>query len=246
MSFSGVIAHIPVRGGSKRVPRKNLRLLAGQPMMAYAVRAALAAPGIDEVYVNTDDADMAELGRALGAKVHLRPDHLATEHAKSDDFNAEIIEVLRPRTLVMVNPVCPLLTVEDIQGALAAYAAAPEVDTLITASVTRMQTFCAGQPVNVSVDEALRPSQENPEVSILNWAVTMWDGPAFLDRFRTQGHAVWGTTRLVHPLPALHSVKVSEEEDFRLCDVLLRALAEGGGTAAPRFWAPGDPVNADG
>ncbi|SIS39106.1 acylneuraminate cytidylyltransferase family protein [Insolitispirillum peregrinum] len=249
MNFSGTIAHIPARGGSKRVPKKNLRLMAGQPMMSYAVREALLASGLDAVYVNTDDADMAALGEALGAKVHHRPPHLAVDEAGSDDFNAEIISTLQPQTLVMINPVCPLITAQDIEQALQAYRQAREadgVDTLIAASMTHMQTFCEGKPVNVSVEEGLRPSQENPEVAVLNWAVSIWDAPAFLDRYQRFGFGVWGSRRLLYRLPVLQAAKVSDEGDFLLCEALLlaRRQQQEHGAKAPVFWAPGQPVDA--
>ena len=107
MIFRGTIAHIPARSESRLLPKKNLRLMAGQPMLSYAVQAARQVSGLDGVYVNTDDADIAALGQALGAKIHHRPPSLAENDALSDDFNAEVISALQPQTLIMVIHLIP-------------------------------------------------------------------------------------------------------------------------------------------
>lgn len=74
------VAVIPVRGGSRRIPRKNLRLFRGQPLLAYPVRACLAAGCFDAVVVTTEDPELAALAADLGALVHVRPSRLADDH----------------------------------------------------------------------------------------------------------------------------------------------------------------------
>jgi hypothetical protein len=69
-----VVGFIFARGGSKGVPRKNIRLLAGRPLISYAIETALATPSIDRVVVSTDDDEIAEVSRACGAEVpFMRP-----------------------------------------------------------------------------------------------------------------------------------------------------------------------------
>lgn len=63
------IAIIPARGGSKRIPRKNIRLFAGKPIIAFAIEAALASEIFDSVHVSTDDEEIASISRTLGARV---------------------------------------------------------------------------------------------------------------------------------------------------------------------------------
>lgn len=231
-----VVAHLPARGGSQRVPAKNLRLLAGEPMLAYAVRAALASRRLAEVYVNTDSEEIAALAEHLGAEVYRRRPELASGTASSDEFNMDIIEALAPDTLVMINPVCPLVRAEDVDGAILAYQASA-ADTLITVTETRLQVFCDGAPVNIKVDERLAPTQDNPSVDICNWAVTIWDCATFRERYRRLGYAVLGEQRLLYPLDPLRAVKVSTAEDFHLCERLVQALRSDSEAAAPRYWA---------
>jgi pseudaminic acid cytidylyltransferase len=83
---------IPARGGSKRIPRKNVRLFAGLPIIAHPITAALQSGCFDEVMVSTDDAEIAEIARAHGATVpFLRSAENSTDHAGSEAVLAEVL-----------------------------------------------------------------------------------------------------------------------------------------------------------
>lgn len=233
-----IVAHLPARGGSERVPAKNLRLLAGEPMLAYAVKAALASRSLDEVYVNTESDEIVALAEHLGARVYRRRPELATGQVTSDAFNMDIIEALAPDTLAMINPVCPLITADDVDAAVRAYSES-DADTLITVSETQLQTFCRGEPVNIDLDGPLTPTQENPPVSVCNWAVSLWDCETFRQNYTRFGYGSFGRKRLFHPLDPLRSVKVSEPSDFRLCERLIQATRSGEAEGPPRFWSAG-------
>ena len=221
--LGSVIAHIPARAGSKRLPSKNLRYLAGQPLIAYAVRAALGCKSLDSVYVNTNSDSIAALAKELGASVYKRRNSLASDRATSDDFNLDIMEALNPDTLVMINSVCPLIDSADIDAAIGAYRS-ENVDTLITATATRMQCFYRNQPVNIDLEAPLAPTQKNDPVHACNWAVTIWDTRKFRKRFHQQGYAVFGERRMLFPISSLKGTKVSTEEDFRLAELLIKCL----------------------
>lgn len=87
------VAIIPARGGSKRIPRKNIRLFRGRPMLAWSIEAALASGAFDTVMVSTDDAEIAEAARALGAEVpFLRSAAAADDHATTSHVLLEVLE----------------------------------------------------------------------------------------------------------------------------------------------------------
>lgn len=115
---------ILARGGSKRVPRKNLRLLGGKPLINWTVEAALAAHSIDRVVLSTDDAEIAAAAAAAGCDIpFMRPAELATDTATSADVVrhalAAIDATARYRRLVLLQPTSPLRRPEDIDGAVA-------------------------------------------------------------------------------------------------------------------------------
>ncbi len=80
------IAIIPARGGSKRIPRKNIKLFHGKPMIAYSIEAALLSGCFDKVIVSTDDKEIAEVAVKYGAEVpFIRPNDISDDHATTMD-----------------------------------------------------------------------------------------------------------------------------------------------------------------
>ena len=82
--MGNIIAVIPARGGSKGIPRKNIADICGKPLIAYAIEVALNTPEISTVFVSTDDNEIAEIAKSLGAEVpFLRPAYLADDLEKN-------------------------------------------------------------------------------------------------------------------------------------------------------------------
>ena len=140
----------------------------------------------------------------------------------SDEFNMDIINSLRPDTLVMINPVCPLIDSSDITNSIDAYRQS-EADTLITSNTTQMQIFYKNNPINIDINSALSPSQNNEPVYICNWAITIWDAHKFKERYIKKGYAVFGENRILYPIETFKSIKISTENDFNLVENILEA-----------------------
>lgn len=120
-----VLGVIPARGGSKGVPRKNLRPLCGKPLLAWTAETALAAPCLERVVLSTDDEEIAALGRALGLEVpFLRPAELATDEALAIDVVLHALAFCEQQwgrfdAIFTLQPTNPLRTAGDITGAAA-------------------------------------------------------------------------------------------------------------------------------
>ena len=88
------IAKIPARGGSKRIPRKNIKPFMGKPILAYSIEAALQSGLFEEVMVSTDDEEIAEVARQYGAKVpFMRSETTANDYATTNDVLEEVIRI---------------------------------------------------------------------------------------------------------------------------------------------------------
>lgn len=118
------IAVIPARGGSKRIPRKNIRDFAGRPMIAFAIEAAKRSGLFDHVVVSTDDEEIAAAAREWGAEVpFMRPAALADDHTGTIPVIAQAIEACRAlgwrvETVCCIYPAVPLIQVDDLRDAL--------------------------------------------------------------------------------------------------------------------------------
>ncbi|MSO92243.1 MAG: acylneuraminate cytidylyltransferase family protein [Rhodospirillales bacterium] len=119
--FVGIIT---ARGGSKGVPRKNVRPFAGRPLLAYTADQARAVPEIDLAVLTTDDPEIKRLGRSLGLRVVDRPAELATDMARSEPAILHAIDALeregeRPFDyMVLLQPTSPLRTPATIRACM--------------------------------------------------------------------------------------------------------------------------------
>lgn len=102
------VALIPARGGSKGVPRKNIRPLAGKPLIVWSIEAALRARLLDEVAVSTEDAEIAEVALRAGARVITRPRELATDEATTESVMMHALSVMPSDVLVLLQPTSPI------------------------------------------------------------------------------------------------------------------------------------------
>jgi N-acylneuraminate cytidylyltransferase len=115
------IAVIPARGGSKRIPRKNIRLFAGRPLIHYSIEAARASGLFTSVIVSTDDPEIAEVASQAGAEVpFMRPQGLADDYAGTDAVVIHSLEWLEkqgrlPETVCCIYATAPFLRAEDLK-----------------------------------------------------------------------------------------------------------------------------------
>ncbi|MBF0439711.1 MAG: acylneuraminate cytidylyltransferase family protein [Magnetococcales bacterium] len=116
-----VLAVIPARGGSKGVERKNIRMLAGKPLLAWTIEAARACPEIDRVILSSEDEEIMDVARQLGCEVpYVRPYWLAQDDTRAIDVALHLLETLSERYdyLVWLQPTSPLRSADDISACL--------------------------------------------------------------------------------------------------------------------------------
>lgn len=117
------IAIIPARGGSKRIPRKNVREFLGKPIIAYSIETALKSKLFDIVMVSTDDQEIANLAKSIGAEVpFLRSVKNSDDFATTSDVLAEVIEYYKEQGTDLMNVCCiyptsPLINAADLKEA---------------------------------------------------------------------------------------------------------------------------------
>jgi CMP-N,N'-diacetyllegionaminic acid synthase len=116
---SRIVAVIPARGGSKGMLRKNIRLLCGKPLLQYSIEAAHAATLVDEVYVSTDDKEIAEIAKNLDAQIIDRPDELAGDMISTFPVLRHAAKKINfPEIIVTLQPTSPLRTARHIDEAI--------------------------------------------------------------------------------------------------------------------------------
>jgi N-acylneuraminate cytidylyltransferase len=236
-----VLAIIPARGGSKKIPRKNIRDLAGKPMLAWSCEAARASRRVTRLVCSTDDPEIADAARAWGAEIPcLRPAEFASDRATDYPVFAHMLahlrehEGYRPDLVVQLRPTAPLRRAEHIDAAVELLTAHPEADCVRTVTVAtqhphKMWRFAADGVMLPFVegltmrDEAFnQPRQALPPAFIQNGSVDVIRATCIEGKQSLTGDVVVGLV-----MDELDSVNVDQEEDFLLAELLLRRRSQG-------------------
>jgi CMP-N,N'-diacetyllegionaminic acid synthase len=231
------IAIIPARGGSKRVPRKNLRLLGGLPLVVHSIKAALASPGLAEIVVSTDDSDIAALCSDYPITVLERPRELGADNVRNNDVVRHVLgrSAAAHDVVVLLQPTSPFRTGADIDRVLDRMAATGARSAMtITAPDAhpgKFVTLTDGMISPYTNDfEMEAQSQRLPPVYRQNGAVYAVGTEDFLahDRFYLPPAAA-------EIMPVERSIDMDTELDFEIGEALIRkglVLADSSGKSA--------------
>lgn len=218
------VALIPARGGSKRLPGKNIMPLNGKPLIAHTIDAALAAKSIDRVIVSTDDPQIAEVAKQYGADVpFMRDATLATDTASSNDVMLDLLARFEGiQTLVLLQPTSPLRSSADIDAAMQLLTADPTLEGVVSVSPSEHPPIWS-QPLGAddSMGEfaILHSPQHSPQQSTvrLNGALYAFRRTALL----ANGGIRYSEQVRAYVMPVERAVDIDTLLDFRLAETLL-------------------------
>lgn len=231
-----LLAIIPARGGSKGIPGKNIKKLAGRPLISYSIEAALKSRGIDRVVVSTDDKEIAKISKKLGADVpYLRPKELAQDKTPIIPVLVHMINYLRekegyfPYAVVLLQPTSPLRRVKHIEEAIKKFLGNPMDDSLV--SVVRaphnfqpvklmkmsggyLAPYLKGQGTKVFTRKNL------PELYARN-------GPAILitkTKVITKDKSLYGKRIIPYQMSKIASFDIDDMEDWKIIESLIKTI----------------------
>lgn len=224
-SQSEVLAIIPARGGSKGIPRKNIRILNGKPLLAYSIEQALQTPAITRVVVSTDDPEIAAVAQQYGAEVVWRPAEISGDTASSESALLHVLDHLaqtegyEPELVVFLQCTAPLTLAEDISGTIQALLD-QKADTAV--AVVPFHYFVwkldsEGNAIGINHDKHKRLLRQQQDPQYLE------AGAVYVMRthgFRQARHRFFGKTAL-YVMPAERRLEIDELVDFKVAEVLL-------------------------
>ena len=212
------IVMIPARMGSQRLKRKNLRKLAGVPLISRCIRKCLSAAVFDEVWVNSEHIDFKAIAELEGAKFHQRPKELGDNNATSEDFVAEFLNEHQCDMLFQVHSIAPLLTTEDIRSFVKVMES-DKPDCLLSAEDIQIECMYEGGPVNFTLNEKTN-SQDLTPVRRISWSITGWQRESFLSAFKSGKCATYSGKVQCHPISQLASLVIKTEDDLQRAEAL--------------------------
>lgn len=214
----GVVALIPARGGSKGIPRKNITPLCQRPLISWAIESALQSGAFDEIWVSTDDDEIARVANDWGAHVHRRDPQTATDEASTESAMLDFLNHHPCEIICLIQATSPLTQARHFTEALAKLRESC-ADSLVT--VTRNHLFLwssEGEPLNY--DPAERPRRQDWDgVLVESGAFYLTRVPVLLATCNRLGGK-----SVVYEISPEYSIDIDTVHDLRRCEQALHAL----------------------
>lgn len=223
----GVVAVILARGGSKRLPRKNMLTFAGKPLIQWSIDAAKQSRCVSEIIVSSDDEEILSFARTQHVTALPRPAHLASDTATSADAVAHALEHAGSacNTLLLLQPTSPLRTAADIDAACELMHEKQASAVVSVSTVEHSPLWSNVLPQDLSLDGFIRDevknkrSQDLPQYYRLNGAIYLVNRAAFINSnsFMPQGS-------YAYLMSAERSVDIDTQLDFICAEAVLNFL----------------------
>lgn len=225
-----VTALIPARGGSKRLPRKNVKTLSGKPLIAWTIEAAQNSKYIDSVIVSTDDIEIKNISENFGATVpFLRPESLSDDTASSFDVIQHAIQFLKiygeNNLIVLLQPTSPLRTVEELDDALAFFMHKDAKGVVSISECEHSPLWANVLPDDASMAHFIRPevqgkrSQDLEKFYRLNGSIYIYQTQDLVKNKQFFYHDnVYGFETLLR-----NSVDIDTELDFLIAETIMQS-----------------------
>lgn len=224
-----LVAVVPVRGGSKGVPRKNVREVGGKPLVVWTIEQALEVPGL-RVVVSTDDEEIADVARAAGAEVpFLRPPELAQDTTATEPVVAHVIDHLeaqgyRPMGVVLLQATSPIRLPGTVAKAVDRFRVG-DLDSLVGVVPQTPFLWHATDPPTAEYDVDRRPRRQDLDVGSFLYRET---GSLYVTRpdlYHEPGNRIGGRVGLF-VMDEIEGIDIDTETDLAVADLTLRRLAE--------------------
>ncbi len=223
------LAIIPARSGSKGLPDKNIRLLNGRPLIAYAIEAALLSELFDEVMVSTDSAKYRDIARQYGANVpFLRSKETSSDQASSWDMVREVLDCYRKSgrsfdTFCLLQPTSPLRTSTDIREAYGVFEAEGAVAVASICEAEHSPLLCNILKDGNSLEDFISRDNMKPRQAFgtyyrINGAIYIAD----IREFDKNGFQ-YKEGSYAYIMNKKNSIDIDDEFDFKLAEMLLNS-----------------------
>lgn len=221
-----ILAIIPARGGSKGVPRKNIKMLAGKPLIAWTIEEAKKSKFIDMCIVSTEDQEIKSVAEKWGGNVpFMRPAELAQDETPGIEPVLHAIKMLPEYDfVVLLQATSPLRTVEDIDGAIA-YCLDNDCESCVSVTEAEHSPYwmyrldeqsCLRPILKVEKEESYQ-RQKLPKVYQLNGAVYVTSVDFVEKQYRFIGDDTMG-----YVMPQTRSYDIDTMLDFEMVEVLMK------------------------
>ena len=222
-----VVCVIPARGGSKGVPRKNIKILGSKPLIAYTIEQALQSKYIDRIVVSTEDREIADISRQYGAEVpFMRPVVLAGDQVATIDVLLHAINWLEEDKyafdiIVLLHTTTPLRVVKDIDSCIEMLLGT-KADNIFSVTEAHRNPYFNMVEINqngkvqLSKKGTFTSRQSAPKVYDMNSSIYVW----WKDLLKKKTKIFLENSQ-VYVMPKIRSIDIDDDIDFRIAEVVM-------------------------
>ena len=229
-----IIALIPARGGSKGIPRKNIKLFSGKPLIAYTIEEVKRSKYVDRIFVSTEDEEIVKISNAYNAEVIKRP----VEYAQDSSNSSEVIkhalswlekeERYSPEIILFLQPTSPLRTTEDINEALELYLN-NDCESVVSVYKSQESPYWNLTIKNHFIEPLFgwdnfkeKRRQDLPITYSLNGAIYITSKSKFLEN-----GSFFNEKTLPYIMPMERSIDIDNDSDFKFAETIMKKRNEG-------------------
>ena len=215
--MTGNLAMIPARGGSKGIPNKNIRLIAGKPLCAWAIEAAVESGVFSQVIVSTDSDLISSVVESLNLNVDIlrRPDELASDSASTESVMLHFLEHFKPDILTTIQVTNPLVTAEDFQNAYRQFME-NDLDSLLSGAISK-HFYWSNDGVPLNYDPNNRPRRQDFSGVYMENGSFYMTTRSTLEKFRCRLGGRIG----IYEMPEHTGVDIDTETDWKQTEALI-------------------------
>ena len=216
-----IYAMIPCRLGSKRIPKKNLRLLGDKTLSQWVASTIKETDLFDEIYINSEAEIFENVAQQVGVKFYKRPEQYATDTATNDEFALDFMNAFQFDVLVQINPTSPFLSKEDIINFISEIKN-KKLQTLHTVKNEKIEGLYEGIPLNFDPLKPMPPSQLLTPVQLFSSSIMAWEVKKFRENMAIYNCAVYGGDGSIgyFPLTGFSALDIDNEIDFKMAEII--------------------------
>ena len=218
--MSNIVALIPLRGESKSIPKKNIRIIAGKPLCAWVLESAVTCKAIGQVYVSTDSDDIAQVvdDLSLGVKIIKRPAEIATDNASTEAVMLHFADKVSFDILVTIQATSPLLKAKHLEQAINQFSDSDLQSMLSAVRTKRFFWSDAGKPLNYS--PLTRPRRQDFKGTLMENGAFYLTKRSVLEDYRCRLGGRIG----VFEMPEEAMLEIDEPGDWAVIEKLLTQM----------------------
>lgn len=212
-----IVAVVPVRGGSQRVPQKNTRPFAGTTLLGLKLEVLSGVSGLDDIVVTTDSDECMAIAQTFGVTVHEREPYFAGSQVTNDRHWRHIAEITPGDVVFMTQVTSPLVRRSTHEKALQTYIESlGQFDSLNSVTMEKKFLWEKGAPLNYSAEKTPK-SQDLPEIVSLNFAITIINRELMMRK----GNVVGDRPKFIE-LDRLESIDIDDQLDFDIAEYIFK------------------------